>query len=211
MKTLLIFTSLAWFVWFAASSVASHVDDWRQNARRDLIPLRTRIDLTPRHRTIESFQGHYCGPHYVGLEFDDKALADSLYYYMGWLHQANHFIALSWTLSENSQELLHYSANEVTGSGGHTLMFGRFTATEGKRYDLEFVIDSLPSFSPKDSAYLEIGMDQAAVGVGNEFGYDILESVAKFLRKPALWITMGLSLLSTLSLGRRYLNRGHHK
>jgi hypothetical protein len=210
MKALLIFTVLVWFVWFAAESVASHVDLWKLNARRDLIPLKTRIELTPGHKTIELFQVHYDEPHYVGLEFDDKVLADSVYNNM-WQNPSNHFMALHWMLLENRNELVHYSTNRPNGSYGKAFAFGRFNAIEGKKYELDLVIDSLPSFSTKDSSYLEIGVDHAVVSVGNEFGYGLIESVANFLRKPALWIAVFLSPLSMFSLGRRYANRNKQK
>ncbi len=79
-----------------------------------------------------------------------------------------------------------------------TLGFGTFSAITGTEYKLELNIDAMPTHVAKDSAWLDIGVDEATISVGNELSYGMLGAAANFLRIPTLCVAAILSLVTVL-------------
>jgi hypothetical protein len=93
------------------------------------------------------------------------------------------------------------------GSLGNTLIFGEFDAHAGRQYQLSINIVALPDFPIKDSAWLEVGVNRAAVSVGNEFSFGFFEAIASSLSEAILWTSVGMSLVTLLVWGKKNISR----
>jgi hypothetical protein len=206
-RILLAISILCWMAWAGMEFIASNVDSWKWSARHDLTALKRRVGIAPGSHVVGFFHVQYDARHYVGLAFDDKGFTDSLSRYVGWYAPPDFDIRLNWTLYHNNDSLIHLSFNRPTAAIGGTLGFGAFFAITGTEYKLELNIDSMPALVAKDSAWLDIGVDEATVSVGNEFGYGMLGAAANFLRIPTLCVAAILSLVTVLIWLRYRSNR----
>lgn len=200
---LALIAGFLWLAWISLRYTQDHVDSLKEAARTDLVALNTKVDMTPGRHIIEYFNVHYDSPHYIGLNFYDRALSDSLEKYIGWFNPPDFGLNVSWTLYEDKDSLAHHSLKYSTGSSGNTLMFDEFNAQTGRKYKLDLLVSSLPKFASEDSAYLEVGVSRAAISVGNEFFYGLLGAIAKSLSTPILWSAIAVSALTLLYLLRR--------
>ena len=198
-------TSFLWIAWVALWFTVSNVDSWKEEASRDLVALKTRVEIVPGRHVVESFKVHYDAPHYVGFAFDDRGLSDSLMKYIGWFKAPEFGLGISWTLYDGQDSLVRHSLKTSTGGFGKTCMFGEFDAKTGKQYKLDIVATSLPKFVERRGAYLEVGVGRADVGVGNDFGYALLGAIARSLSVPVLWAAIASSAIMLLYFWRRQI------
>jgi hypothetical protein len=207
-KTFLILSIMFWWIWGMAELTASNdnVLKLREKARGALTALHSRVGISPGNRIIRYFQVHYNEPHYIGLEFDDKKFADSLFRYNT---SPDFGFEMNWILYGGIDSVRGSSFKRPLGESGGAVSFGEFNAITGKQYKLEMNIISLPKFTIYDSAWIEVGVNRAAVSVGNEFVYGLFLEINDIMRKISLYMAVGMSLLTLVIWVRKLINRVH--
>lgn len=201
-------SSIAWLIWLFLSFNIKHTEIEKDSIRSKLFPLKSRIKLI-NDKVIEfKFQVYYDELYYIGLQFDDRILEDTLVKNIGASSITNTGFNIYGILYSGIDSITSFSSQNCNGAFGSTIKFGEFRAFVDKDYRIQINVINIPDFVKNDSAYLEIGVSSAVVSVGREFAFGITEILYDKGRPIIFWIAIVLSLLSLISF---YLERIYFK